>query len=176
MLLGFNNPELQPIKIQPYNGMDMKQVNYLFVRLAKFYPKVELLPAVNPPDKAYIKSRDRYQADSLLRRLKDDNSIVVGVISFDICAPSHGYPQWGVIGLASFYGECVVSTHRLSKKNTSDQLLIAVLHELGHTMGLYHCPNIHCIMTAGNGKNNIDQTVGFCPKCKDYLTKKGFKL
>ena len=51
-----------------------------------------------------------------------------------------------------------------------------ILHELGHTEGLDHCPDQSCLMRDAEGGNPLDQEKNFCLKCRNFLIRKGWKL
>ncbi|MHA4809402.1 matrixin family metalloprotease [Flavitalea flava] len=46
-----------------------------------------------------------------------------------------------------------------------------VLHEIGHNMGLTHCPNAHCIMNDANEKiSSVDNSSNeLCERCHNKL-------
>ncbi|MBI4841544.1 MAG: archaemetzincin family Zn-dependent metalloprotease [candidate division NC10 bacterium] len=44
------------------------------------------------------------------------------------------------------------------------------LHELGHTFGLVHCPDVGCVMSRSNSVLDVDQKrAGFCRDCRQRL-------
>ena len=61
-------------------------------------------------------------------------------------------PTESIFGLGSIgRTSCVVSIFRLGKKNVSginllERLVKAIHHEMGHTLGLDHCPHCGCLM------------------------------
>jgi len=69
----------------------------------------------------------------------------------------------------------LVSTHRLRPEfygmpNDPEllrvRLLKEALHELGHTLGLQHCPDYLCVMSASHSVERIDlKRAGFCKAC-----------
>lgn len=85
-----------------------------------------------------------------------------------------------VFGEAQFGGTAaIVSTHRLSNRYYghpgSHTLLMArlekeIIHELGHTFGLYHCRQFECVMRSSTYVEEIDikKTVP-CPECTAML-------
>lgn len=52
--------------------------------------------------------------------------------------------------------------------------LTEAVHELGHTWGLTHCPNSHCVMHFSNTLADTDvKGSTFCPRCQLQLNKAG---
>ena len=51
-----------------------------------------------------------------------------------------------------------------------------VVHELGHTTGLPHCPDKTCYMRDAKGGDHSDNEKGFCENCKRHLAGNGWKL
>ena len=67
----------------------------------------------------------------------------------------------------------VASDFRLRNKNNFFKV---VIHELGHTAGLPHCPEKICFMRDAEGGDPTGEEKEFCEKCKGYLKSKGWKL
>ena len=72
---------------------------------------------------------------------------------------------------------CVVSTYRLERKFEKgggaspalvrERLWKTTLHELGHTLGLEHCPIVGCIMEDAHGTvKTVDIEKALCPDSK----------
>jgi archaemetzincin len=70
----------------------------------------------------------------------------------------------------------VISTYRLSKTNTDEQLYKLALHEFGHTQGLQHCPDPNCLMRDAEGGNPLNDEKSFCQSCTQKLDKRGWTL
>lgn len=81
-----------------------------------------------------------------------------------------------VFGEAQFDGTAaIVSTHRLANQfyglPQNHELLIErvvkeLIHELGHTFGLYHCRQFECVMRSSTYVEEIDmKRSGFCRDC-----------
>ncbi len=77
-------------------------------------------------------------------------------------------------GLAS-NRSAVVSTYRLKHPSTEkfiERLRKEVAHEVGHMLGLKHCPSPRCVMFFSNSILDTDlKSVEPCPRCRDLLKK-----
>lgn len=142
--------------------------------------KFDLNPKMELPRNAYVKERNRYRADSLIRLLRDahqKDTITVGLTNYDISTTKNEVKDWGVMGLGYRPGRgCVISTYRLTKQNKQAQLLKVVLHEIGHTLNLPHCPEKSCLMRDAEGGNPLNEEKDYCSKCKEKLVDKGLVL
>ena len=168
------------IIIQPFTGASNTEVLNLAEMIRPLYPDVVINPPVNLPGFAFYPARNRYKADSLLKFLSTfagNGDVVVGITGKDISTSSGTIADWGVMGLGSCPGNsCVASTFRLNNSKISSQLFKVVVHELGHTFGLPHCPNPDCYMRDAKGGNPTDEEKDFCPSCKKYLRRHLWKV
>jgi archaemetzincin len=141
------------------------------------------------PKRFYVNIKTpRYRADSIIKYLKitkpDTIDYVIGLTAFDISTtkynesgyvlkPIEKYTDWGVFGLGYVNGpSCVVSSYRLkaeSKKLFIERIKKVVIHELGHNLGLPHCPNKHCVMRDAVEKiSTIDnEGLSLCDDCRN---------
>ena len=54
---------------------------------------------------------------------------------------------------------------------------LTVLHEIGHTLGLPHCPTKGCLMEDAMGKvTTTDGERDFCPACRALAKRNGFAI
>ncbi len=148
-----------------------------------YYLKAEVLPAAPLPASAYYKPRGRYRAEKLLDHLdslRDKHYFkIVGLTEADISTAKGNIADWGIFGLGSLGGSsCVVSTYRLGKgkvpkKKFLERLVKVVNHELGHTLGLDHCPNRGCLMEDACGSiRTVDRENGkLCDSCRARVGK-----
>jgi archaemetzincin len=168
------------IKIQPFIGINTIEVLEVADSIRKYCPKVTIASPTKLPGFAFYAPRGRYKADSLLKylgKMTKPNEKIIGVTSRDISAQHGLIVDWGVMGLGKCPGNsCVVSTFRLNMTKGKSQFFKVAIHELGHTMGLPHCPNLECFMRDANGGNPTDEEKGFCTKCKKYLNKRNWKV
>lgn len=167
--------------IQPYDGLQDEMIDYIVSELKKTHTNVKLLPSVSLPRRAYYKPRNRYKADTLIKLQSEKalaGHVIVGLTHKDISSDNGSeIPDWGIMGLGYQPGNaCVASIFRVSKTNTKEQYFKVVIHEIGHTQGLSHCPNKTCIMTDAEGKNNTNYEKGFCKVCRLVMENKGFEL
>ncbi len=168
------------IYLQPFDGIDAAQTNFVFNELKKIYAFIEIKKTVSLPSSAYYRPRNRYRADSIIhilsRQAKDEYKII-GLTNKDISTTNNNIADWGVMGLGFCPGKaCVASTFRVSKSETNKQLFKVAIHELGHTFGLPHCPLKYCFMRDAEGGNPTNEEKEFCSKCKYYLISKGWGL
>lgn len=150
--------------------------------LKAHYPRCKFAGNIGLPDEALTTKRHdhpRYRADLLNKVLglyKSDSTIVIGLTQADIGLDNfRNRPHSGIMGLAGGFGIgiAVFSSYR---PHGYGQLFCVMLHEIGHTQGLRHCKNPHCIMQNGNGGNPFSKTNVFCDKCKDFMQARHWKL
>jgi len=132
---------------------------------------------------AFDSSRGQYNSTLLLTALPGpransdpDPSKQVGLVDVDLFIPVLTF----VFGEAQLNGgSAVVSTHRLSNQYyglpRSHELLLRrlekeLIHELGHTFGMYHCRQFECVMRSSTYVEEIDMKKALpCPECAARL-------
>lgn len=188
-----NGDKHSVIVLQPLNNYDKKQISFIKEELQHFYQrKVIVLPDKEIPATFIDRSKGkRYAAPALIRWLsenKPDTAItVVGLTSEDIFTtkkdsngkikkPESTYAVWGVFGLGYCPGgSCVISDKRLMTSDVMKfrhRLRTVVIHEVGHNLGLPHCPQrAGCIMSDANEVistvDNSSKT--FCKSCSKKI-------
>lgn len=164
--------------LQPFAGFSKSEALLLAREMAPFHDQVQVNNPMSFPASAWVPARLRHRADTLLRHLRvlhGRDTLVVGLTHADISTTKGKVADWGVMGLGYRPGNaCVVSTFRLKASKRREQLLKVVLHEIGHTYGLPHCPTASCLMRDAEGKNPLDEEKEFCPSCQNQLAKLGF--
>jgi archaemetzincin len=178
-----------PVKslvLQPLgHGLADEAVTTVRKALLAFYRlEVKSLPPVGLPRSAFYPPRQRYRAERLLRflerRAAADAYRIVGVTAVDISTTKGKYHDWGILGLATIDGRtCVLSAFRC-KRGTSreaqvqDRLGKVAVHEVGHTLGLNHCPTYGCLMEDARGTvMTTDREYDLCQRCRKKLQRMG---
>lgn len=166
------------IYLQPIGkAVHPAELEYVRLTLSNFYDlRVVVLPRIDMPSSARVPSRNRYQADLVLRqlgrRLPEDGCKIVGLTADDISIAKGNAPYWGIIGLASMEDRaCVVSTFRCGRGANGMQARIRLakvaVHEVGHAFGLHHCPTDRCLMSNAGGKiRTVDRETDMCAECR----------
>jgi archaemetzincin len=112
----------------------------------------------------------------ILERVPSGPLRVVGITDADLFIPVLTF----VLGEARLGGRvAVVSTARLGESPVprparaglcARRLAKECLHELGHTFGLVHCPDLGCVMSRSNSIVDVDRKrAGFCRDCRQHL-------
>ena len=153
--------------------------------LVRFYGlPVRILPRVPLPKSAYYAPRRRYRAEKLLAYLESvrppDALQILGLTGADISTTKGKHVDWGVLGLASIDGTVgVISRYRAKRRSKGDQhtrerLAKIAVHEIGHTLGLDHCPTLGCLMEDAQGSVlTSDREYDLCPRCRARLAAWG---
>ena len=172
---------LMPIQIYRYNDFSITKAQFLKQELQRVYPSVEL--SDNPiklPEKYYYAPRDRYSGRGLLKDLSQNKhgTVVLGLTNEVIYEPNEKSPTFGIFGIGSVGDHVAVisSTLPSRKKHSDEHLVKLMMHELGHSFGLNHCKDEHCFMVDAEHGNKFSKTPSFCPQCKAFLNRKGWKM
>jgi len=143
-----------------------------------FHCPVEIEASINNLSQAYNSERKQYSSSKLLGYLKksDRDERVVGIADVDLYVPRLNF-VFGEADIASKIA--IVSLYRLRQEYygmTPDDALFLerttkeIVHELGHTFGLGHCPNNKCVMHFSNSLADTDlKKAHFCNECRPKI-------
>jgi archaemetzincin len=143
-----------------------------------------MLPRVELPREAHYRPTGRYRAEKLLdflnTRVPADGYRILGLTGVDISTTKGKYHDWGILGLATIDGKaCVISSKRCHRGarnalHARQRLGKVAAHEIGHTLGLPHCPTVGCLMEDARGTvATTDREYDLCPRCRTTLRESG---
>lgn len=186
--------EQHVIALQPLNHYSKSEIAFLEKELGLFFKKkIIVLPDRPIPDTFIDRSKGkRYSAGKIINWIssfKTDTTIaVIGLTHEDIFTtkkdksgrikqPASTYAIFGIFGLGYCPGpSCVVADIRLRTKDSKlfhHRLRTVTIHEIGHNMGLPHCPQKNCIMSDANEKiSTVDNSgLDYCDTCRHKLNQ-----
>jgi len=189
-------PPSRALYVQPLGSCAGKTpgVDEVVASLRAFYSigasvpiDVRVLACQELPKAAYYPPRKRYRAERLLtylnQRMPKDGWRILGLTEVDISTTKDDVPDWGVMGLGELPGTAtVISAFRCRKKSRNqahaiERLAKVAVHEIGHTLGLPHCPTKGCLMEDAMGKvTTTDRERDFCPACHALAKRNGFTI
>ncbi len=176
-------PAAPRVCVQPLGQYDSRLLRDVVEGIrCQFGLEVVVRPALPMPRAAWHAPRSRHRADRLvgyLAGLDGPDCLRVGFTSQDVSTTAHGVADWGVFGLGEVGGTAaVVSTFRLARRATRQVLreraVKVVNHELGHVLGLDHCPTPGCVMQDAAGTvATVDREGGpLCAACRAKLERR----
>jgi archaemetzincin len=143
-----------------------------------FHCPVEIKAGFGDLAKAYNPERKQYLSSKLLASLgkSEREERIVGIADVDLYVPRLNF-VFGEADMVS--GTAIVSLCRLRPEYyglAADEALFLeratkeIVHELGHTFGLGHCPNNKCVMHFSNSLADTDlKEAHFCSKCRPKI-------
>jgi archaemetzincin len=175
----------EPLQIQPLGPVPNAALALVERALASTFAfRLERLPVNAMPPEAYYLPRKRYRAELVMAALsKQTPARIIGVTALDISTTKGAHADWGILGLGDIGGRaCVISSFRCNKRAASAgaaaiRLAKVAVHEVGHTLGLQHCPTVGCLMEDASGSVlTVDRETELCAACRDRLAAAGFTV
>lgn len=142
--------------------------------------RVDRMKPRKVPRKAFLEHRGQYDAGQILKHLSEFSFsrclCVLALTTVDLCSPILKY----VYGEAELGGRlAIVSSFRLRHDGDGSEapidryyarLVKVALHEVGHTLSLYHCDAPKCLMQFSPQIQSLDDLdIGFCDRCEFTL-------
>ncbi|MBI5478975.1 MAG: matrixin family metalloprotease [Deltaproteobacteria bacterium] len=174
-------PPRVPVHIVPIGDVPAETLAAAVRGLRGQIPVEPVLVAARPlPPSARVAKSARYRAEVLLAWLEalplPRTGKVLGITEVDIVTRKGKHENWGILGLGSIDGPgCVLSTFRMRRRwekggappsLVRERLWKVSVHELGHTLGLDHCPVRGCLMEDGHGTvKTTDRSTALCSSC-----------
>jgi archaemetzincin len=167
------------ITFKPLGNMADETMEQLKDRVGGiFHCPVEIKAGFGDLAQAYNPERKQYLSSKLLAALgkSERDERVVGITDVDLYVPRLNY-VFGEADVVS--GTAIISLCRLKPEYyglAPDEALFLeratkeIVHELGHTFGLGHCPNNKCVMHFSNSLADTDlKEAHFCNMCRPKI-------
>ncbi len=171
------------ILLIPLGSVDTAVLKFVSSTVAERLPMTaDVVSRETLPSRAFDAGRNQYNSSLILdchgARSRPDSSpdFRVLVTDADLYAEGFGFvfgqadpaSRTAVISLfrlrEEFYGR------RTNRRKLEQRATKEVLHELGHLLGLGHCPNPGCVMFFSNNLADTDRKpADFCANCRHIL-------
>lgn len=175
-----------PMGVIPMGRLGDLAVHVVAAHLQTFLEiPVDILEPREVPADAFQQHRQQFDAGIILQYLSQlpypGHSRIVGLTNVDLCIPilTHVYGEAEVGGRAA-----VISIFRLRQDEDGanapldqyyERLAKVALHEIGHTLSIYHCEHPRCVMRYSPGVRHLDEVeLFFCERC-EFLLREYFK-
>ncbi|MBC7262984.1 MAG: archaemetzincin family Zn-dependent metalloprotease [Chloroflexi bacterium] len=171
---------MERISLVPIGEIEQEVLMVLAAALPRTFgwPYILELP-LPAPDYAFDHRRGQYRVEPILDRLRAlplESARVLGVVNVDLYTPGLNF----IFGQATMGGrDALIALPRLRPTFYGlpddpvlyhERVVKEAVHELGHTFGLPHCPDVLCVMHFSNTLSDTD-TKGkeFCVHCRRRL-------
>jgi len=146
---------------------------------------VDLLGSIEVPAHSFQPQRQQYDAGLILKHLLrlpfPNHARIIALTSVDLCIPILTH----VFGEAELGGRvAVVSDFRLRHNDDGtfapldryyERLAKVALHEVGHTLSVYHCSDSKCVMRFSAKVRHLDEAgLYFCERC-EFMVRESLK-
>lgn len=160
------------ISLLPFDDIGGELLEVLKSELKVLAEEIRILPAEEIPQEAYNPERKQYLATFFSDiAKKKEGEIVLGVTDVDLYSGNLNF----VLGVADTGSgkSAVISTRRLASTEKAlylGRVVKEAIHEIGHLLGLGHCPDVRCVMHFSNRVLDTDiKGREYCPSCARSL-------
>lgn len=165
------------LQIVPFDKIQQNILEAIKTEIQNTYKmRAEISAEEKLPKESFNPLRKQFLSIRILEFLSKFDTRTLGITSKDIYAEKLNF----IFGQAQLKGNAaVVSTARLDpmfyEKSFDIRLLTAravkeSIHEIGHVLGLNHCPNNKCVMSFSNVADDVDKkSENLCNMCKLQL-------
>lgn len=162
------------IYLQPLGHVSQDIPDFLRQSISAIW-EVEVMPPQGLPQEAFNPARSQFDGSLLLRSLQGTKGIILGVTEADVYVEGLNF----IFGLA-FGNKALISLKRLrpefygaphNEELFKQRAQKEAMHELGHVVGLDHCPDRRCVMHFSNSIADTDyKGVQHCKHCSARLS------
>jgi archaemetzincin len=173
----------EKITVYPVYNMDGYKFMSQIEAAIRFYDRepdvsVNVIPLSS---KEYDSVRRQFKADLIIEKIaavrdSDKKGKTLGVTAIDISIPNMNF----VFGVTNTVKKvAILSTARLTvvskelftgMRTVEERIFKESAHEIGHLLGLTHCPESTCIMSFANTIKQVDDKLPIlCNNCREKL-------
>jgi archaemetzincin len=167
------------IDLQPVGDLGEDVLVYLKAGLHNIFGcPVSINQPMPLPVEAFDPKRDQYLSDQFLDELRklENKKTVLGITPVNLYTPGLNF----VFGQADpDHATAIISLNLLRQENygippdeglLQERALKEAVHEIGHTLGMPHCPDGSCVMHFSNSLMDTDyKRQYFCGHCQPQL-------